>query len=365
MKVALVHDYLREYGGAERVLETLHEMFPTAPVYVAFMDSEALGKHTARFANWDIRESIAAKIPGIHRLYSPLRIFSSYFFESFDLSSYDVIISSTNMYMAKAVLTKPSALHICYCHTPPRSLYGYSTMTDWKKNIVTRFVGELINKRMRVIDAVTARRPDIMIANSKETKERIRRFYSRDSIVVYPPVSLPPTNESNTRTEEYYLYAGRLAYAKHPEIAVQACTQLHVPLKVVGKGSIESKLHDIAGPRVEFLGSVSDTELATLYARAKAVLYPVEDEDFGIVPVESMLYGTPVIAHNSGGPKETILHKKTGFLFDDLTVEGLVQAMKAYEGIKFQKKVIIHHALQFSKENFQKHIQQVIDSARK
>ena len=145
LKVALVHDFLREYGGAERVIEALHEIFPTAPLYTAFVDKEAMGSQWQRFANWDIRQSWAANIPAINMIYSPLRVLSHRFFESFNFDEYDAVISSTNMYMAKAVRTQAPTKHYCYCHTPPRSLYGYSTMTDWKKNPFVRVAGELIN----------------------------------------------------------------------------------------------------------------------------------------------------------------------------------------------------------------------------
>lgn len=364
LRVALVHDYLREYGGAERVLEALHDMFPKAPVYTAFVDKKSLGIHAQRFEGWDIHESSAARIPFIYKLYSPLRVFSAYFFEGFDFSDFDLVISSTNMYMAKAVITSPYTHHICYCHTPPRSLYGYSTMTDWKKNTLVRILGNGINTWMRFVDYLTAQRPDLFLANSKETQGRIQRFYHRESRVVYPPVSLPLKSVVKTKNVggEYFLYVNRLAFAKHPEIALKACVALDVPLKIVGKGAMEDELKKSAGSRVEFLGSVSDSQLASLYLGAKAVLYPVEDEDFGIVPIEAMLAGVPVIAHNSGGPKETIVDGKTGILFDDLSVEGLLQAMKQWEHYSFDSQVIQKHAQKYSTKAFQEGIRAAIDA---
>jgi glycosyltransferase involved in cell wall biosynthesis len=365
MKVALVHDYLREYGGAERVVEALHEIFPDAPLYTAFVDKDALGIHWERFKDWDIRESIAAKIPGIKKIYSPLRLFAAFFFEGFDLSEYDVVISSTNMYMAKAVITQPSTLHVCYCHTPPRSLYGYTAMTDWKKNWLTRIAGELINFFMRKVDYLTAQRPDLMIANSIEIQKRIKKFYGRDSVVVYPPVNFyVPQGKVEKKRGEYYLYVNRLALAKHPEIAVRACTKLHLPLKVVGKGSLEEELQRIAGPTIEFLGAVEDDSLHQLYQGAIALLYPVEDEDFGIVPIEAMMHGVPVIAHRSGGPKETILEKKTGVFFDTLDVSGLMDAIEESQQMKFAPDVIAKHASQFRKQVFQKKILDVVSKKK-
>lgn len=361
LRVAIVHDYLREYGGAERVVESLHGLFPNAPLYTAFVDPTSLGTHWHRFKDFKIIESIAARIPFIHSLFSPLRVFSAYFFESFDFSEFDVVITSTNMYMAKAIITTPKTFHICYCHTPPRSLYGYATQTNWKKNPFIRIVGELINYQMRRVDFLTAQRPDIMVANSKETQARILKFYKRDSVVMYPPVALKAVAAS-TKTRTYYLYVNRLAYAKNPELVVRMATTHSLPLKIVGTGAMESTLKQIAGPTVEFLGAVQDEALAALYADAIAVLYPVKDEDFGIVPVESMLSGTPVIAHNSGGPKETVLPNTTGILFDDLSENGLWEAVERCKSISWDSEKIKKHAAQFSDDKFKKNMLKLIET---
>jgi len=361
LRVAIVHDYLREYGGAERVVESLHSLFPDAPLYTAFVDPDAMGAQWNRFKDWKIFESIGARVPFIRTLFSPMRLFAAYFFESFDFSDFDVVITSTNMYMAKAIITTPKTLHICYCHTPPRSLYGYATQTNWKKNPVVRVVGELINYHLRRIDLLTAMRPDILVANSKETQARITKFYKRDSVVIYPPVALKTLSPS-TKNRSYYLYVNRLAFAKNPELVVRMATAKHVPLKIVGSGAMESTLREIAGPTVEFLGSVQDHVLAKLYAEAIAVLYPVKDEDFGIVPVESMLSGTPVIAHNSGGPKETIINNQTGILFDDLSENGLWDAIEKSKSTDWDYEQIRTHAEQFSEEKFKKNMIKLIET---
>jgi|SRR5579859_586708 len=359
LKVALVHDYLRDYGGAERVLEALHETFPDAPVYVAFVDRRALGMQWQNFADWDIRESWLTEIPFYKKFFSPLRIFAPNYFAEFDFSNYDVVISSTNAYFAKAVRVPKTALHVCYCHTPSRSLYGYTTMTDWKKNGLTNLFGTLINHYLRVVDVKIAQHVQYFVANSHETADRIKKFYRRDSIIIYPPVevpSVPPTDQKG----EYFLYVNRLAFSKHPELAVQACTELKLPLKVVGTGKMLARLRGIAGPTIEFLGSVDDAELHELYAGAKALLYPVEDEDFGIVPIEAMGHGVPVIAHRSGGPKETIIENKTGIFFDDLTRAGLIAAIHKFEKQKFNRQKIYEHATQFNKKHFEEKIRQFI-----
>jgi len=314
MKIALVHDYLREYGGAERVLESLHAIFPDALVYVSFFDKQALGVHSARFADWDIRETKITELPFYKKLFSPYRIFAAWAFEQLDLSEYDVVISSTNAYQSKAVRVKKGARHLSYVHTPSRALYGYSTKSDWKKNPVIRVVGELINFWMRYVDFQTAQRPDILIANSRTTQQRIRKFWRRDSVVIPPPVAMVDRKiELLPRKERSYLLCvGRLVLSKHPEVAVQVSNSLGFPLKIVGTGSMLESLQQQAGPQVEFLGASDDAELARLYQGARLVLFSAEDEDFGIVPIEAQSAGTPVIAHYSGEPRYTVVPGKTG-----------------------------------------------------
>lgn len=306
----------------------LHELYPEAPVFTAFVDFAALGSHADRFANWDLRTTWLSRVPLITKLYSPLRLLAPWAFRSLDLSIFDVVISSSNAYHAKSVRV-PNGKHICYCHTPPRSLWGYTTQTNWQKRWWTRVPGELINHFLRVVDVVAAQEVDVFLANSTETQRRITKFYRRDSQVVYPPVGLErqvevenekgkgekqqqtATPHSSHPTPQssppYFLYVNRLAWAKHPELAVQACSKLQIPLKVVGTGALLPALQAKAGPSIEFLGTVPDEQLVELYRGAEALLYPVEDEDFGIVPVEAMQQGCPVIAHYSGGPRETVV----------------------------------------------------------
>lgn len=359
-KVALIHDYLREYGGAERVLEALKELFPDAPVYTAFMDQDALGRHWSHFQNWDIRTTWLAKVPLIKKLYSPLRVLAARAFHDLDLSDFDLVISSSNAYMAKAAHT-PHGIHVCYCHTPPRALYGYTTMSDWRKNPLIRVAGTLINHYMRVVDVQVAQAVDYFIANSEETRRRIQKFYRRDSVVINPPV-IVPDQPPVAKAGDYYMYVNRLALAKHPELAVQAANQLGLPLKVVGSGNMEQQLKAMAGPTIEFLGAVTDDVLSEIYRGAKALLYPVEDEDFGIVPVEAMAYGVPVVAHHSGGPMETIVANKTGVFFDQLTVSGLIDGIQRLEKIHWDRRAIYRHAQQYSQDKFIERIEKYVGS---
>src|SRR3989338_5336351 len=191
MKVALTHDYLMEYGGAERVLETLHEIFPEAPVYTAYFNPEAMGANGERFKKWDIRTSWMQKVPFANKLLSPFRIFAPMMFESFNLSDYDLVISSSSaVYFAKSVITKPETLHISYIHTPPRFLYGYTTSFNYKKNPIIKACAELANHFLRIYDFEVSQRPDILLGNSKNVVDRIKKFYRRDATVLYPPVDL-------------------------------------------------------------------------------------------------------------------------------------------------------------------------------
>lgn len=371
-KVALVHDYLREYGGAERVVEALHEIFPNSPLYVSFVDSSVTGIHWEKFSNWDIRESWLTKIPFYKKLFSPLRIFAPNYFSKFDMSEYDLVISSTNAYFSKAVKV-PNGMHISYCHTPARSLYGYTTMTDWKKNVFTNFFGTMINHYLRIKDVEIARNNvDYFIANSKETAKRIKKFYKLDSMVIYPPIEIEVGRKFGKKARtggsqkpggsqnNYYLFVGRLAMSKHVDLAVQTANKLGFDLKVVGSGNGLEYLKEIAGPTVEFLGAVDDAQLHELYENASALLYPAEDEDFGMVPIEAMGHGIPVVAHQSGGPLETIKEAENGFFFDEFSVESMGEAIKKLEKTNFDKNKIYQYSLQFSKDRFKKEISDFI-----
>lgn len=373
LKIALAHDYLREFGGAERVLEALHQLFPQAPVYVAFTDPRALGADWSRFAGWDLRTTRIERLPFYRQLFSPYRIFAAKAFADLDLSAYDLVISSSNAYFAKAVRV-PRGKQLCYCHTPPRVLYGYSAKSNWRQNPLTRLAGNLLNHFVRLDDWRTAQQVDQFIANSTETQRRIKKFYKRESVVIFPPVAMvdqanqyfaqltqaQKADFSKQKKQGYYLYVNRLALAKHPELAVQAAKDLDLPLKVVGSGGMLHDLQQGAGPRTEFLGAVSDRQLAELYRGAKALLYPVEDEDFGMVPIEAMAWGTPVIAHYSGGPKETVVAGKTGIFFQELTVTALKSAIQQLPKQNFSWQTIQQSSGAYAPAQFQQKLLRLI-----
>jgi glycosyltransferase involved in cell wall biosynthesis len=361
MKIAVVHDYLREYGGAERVLEVIHEIWPDAPLYTSFVDWKGLGDHARRFSSWDIRTSWVQHNPVVKQFHSPLRFLAPRIWESFDLSGYDIVISSSGWFMCRGVKTG-KALHICYIHHPPRNLYGYATGSTLQQYWPVRVYASGINFFLRHYDYETAQRVNYFIANSYETARRVRKFYRRESRVIYPPIEIGKHKTKSENSATYYLSVGRLAYAKRVDVAIQACNNLKLPLKIVGMGKEMEDLKTLAGPTVEFLGSVSDEELDTLYAGAKALIFCALDEDFGMVPVEAMGHGVPVIALSQGGVKETVIHNTTGMLFDIPEVESLVQVLQAFERQKRDwSDACVIQAKKFSKERFMKDLKDFVE----
>lgn len=364
MKVALVHDYIKEYGGAERVLETLHEIWPKAPVFTTVYLPKFLGPHKERFSKWDIRTSFLQLIPFKGKLISPFRIIAPRIFKSWNFSRYDVVIVSATGAYTPNLINKGKAVQISYCHTPPRYLYGYPTARNWKNNVIVRIFGEIANHFLRMTDFEAAQNVDYFIANSKEVAARIEKFYRRDSTVIYPPVEIPVTGQSSAiKYRGYYVTGGRLARPKRIDLAVKVCTKLKLPLKVFGKefAGYGEELRKMAGPTVEFLGEISDEEKFRLMAGAKAFIFPAEFEDFGITPVEAMAVGTPVIALRSGGVKESIIEGKTGVFFDEPTVESLASAVSKLERSKIKSEDCIAQAKKFSKERFIREIKNFVE----
>jgi len=369
LRVALVHDYLGEFGGAERVVEILAEMFPEAPIYTAFFRK---GEAYERFKHRDIKVSWAHYIPFFStKLHSPLRFLAPLIWESFNFKGYDLVISSVSWYITKGILTGPETVHISYIHTPPRYLYGYETSINWQKYWPLRVYARVVNHYLREYDFAAAQRPDILIANSENTKRRIKKFYRRDAKVVYPPVELPSNHSDNfNHSRNYFLVVSRVVGGKGLELAVKACTELGLPLKVVGEpagwSSEYKKIKESAGPTVEFLGFVSDEELVELYTGAKAFLAIARDEDFGMTVVEAQLCGAPVIAYRGGGYLETIIEGKTGIFFDDYSAKGLKTAITDFLAkpdlvSRDNFQTIVKNGKRFSKQRFVQEMKKVID----
>jgi len=331
MKVALVHDHFLEFGGAERVVVSLKNIYPDADVYTSYYDPRRLGKHAKLLEKWNIRTSWADRVWGMKRLHSPLRFVYPWIWESFDFSDYDLVISSSATSMSRGIITRPDTLHISYVHHPPRYLYGYETAREWRKHWPIRVYAHLINFGLRSWDYDAAQRPDYLIANSHETALRIKKFYDRESTVIYPPVTIPKDEPGTQAKTDYYITTSRLARAKHIDILIRACNQLELPLRIIGSGRDLERLRVLAGPTIEFLTDLDDPARDKQLAGAKGFLFASRDEDFGIAPVEAMGYGVPVIAYGSGGLLETVKPGKNGLLYDELTVESLARAIAKYE----------------------------------
>jgi len=348
MKVALVHDFLKEYGGAERVLEAMHEIWPASPIFTSFYLPE---KMPDSFKSWDIRVSKMQKIPIISKISKVFTFFYPWIFESMDLSGYDVVISSSASF-AKGVITKPNQLHISYCHTVPRFLYGYPSETSRRKLWFLKPFLAVLDSKLRVWDFWAAQRVEEFVVNSQEVKKRVAKFYRRPSTIIYPPVDLKKFKVgSYLKNADYFLVVSRLSAYKNIDLAILACQKINEKLKIVGIGREEKRLRRIAYGKVEFLGWLDDEQLADCYRESKAVIFPGED-DFGIVPVEAAACGKPVVALALGGALETIIQHRTGEFFTKPSVESLIGVLEHFDPGKYKPENCRKQAEKFSKERF-------------
>ncbi|MBD3245177.1 MAG: glycosyltransferase [Candidatus Moranbacteria bacterium] len=369
MRIALVHDYLIQYGGAERVLESFMEIFPKAPVYTLIYDEKTLGK---TFKNKLIRTSFLQKIPFAKSEHHFFPILMPTAIEQFDLSYYDVVLSDSSSY-AKGVVTSPGTLHICYCHTPMR--YAWDDCHKYTREYnypwgVKKLVPIGMNY-IRIWDRMAAQRVDHFIANSNLVQRRIKKYYKANSKVIYPPLflenfKLQPQDltfkENKKRQKDYYLMVGRLVPYKKFDLAIKAFNKLGLPLKIAGGGPEMKKLKKIAKKNIEFLGSLksSGNLLPKIYQGCRALIYP-QEEDFGLVPLEAMACGKPVIAYKKGGALETVQEGQTGIFFNSQTVKDLISAVKRFEKMNFDPEKIVHYSKGFSKTRFKKEIEKFIE----
>lgn len=349
LKVAIVHDWLVSYAGADRVVDCMHHVFPDAPIYTLVYDKD---KMPTWFRDYDIRTTWIQKLPFATKLYKKLLPLMPGAFEALDLSEYDLVLSSSSS-CSKGVITRPDAVHICYCHTPIRYVWDFYYTYRANANPLVRAVMPGQMHKLRQWDKCAADRVDYFIANSRYIAQRIKKYYRRDSDVIYPCVHI---NQSPfVEKEDFYLVVGRFTWYKRIDLAVAACTKLGRRLVVIGSGDEESRLRAIAGPTVEFKGGgLSDEEVRDYYLRAKAFLFPGE-EDFGITPVEAQSAGTPVLAYGRGGACETVEDGRTGLLFHAQTVDSLAECIEKFEaeGVACTKEEIRAHSLRFSEERFE------------
>ncbi|MEK7084330.1 MAG: glycosyltransferase [Patescibacteria group bacterium] len=355
MRIALVHDYLSQDGGAERVLARFHEIWPDAPIFVLFHDTEKI----SGFENADIRESFIAKLPFGRTRYQWYLPWMPLATERHNLHEFDVVLSSTSAF-AKGVLTRPDTLHISYCHTPTRYLWTdtHEYIADLKYNrIVKSFLPRLIH-RLRIWDKMSVDRVDYFIANSDTVRQRILKYYRRESGIIYPPVDTDRFFISKN-IGDYFVAGGRLVPYKRFDLLVQAFNRLKLPLKIYGDGPEVASLKSRARPNIEFLGRISDTEKAALLSGARAFIHP-QVEDLGITPIEAMASGRPVIAYGAGGVTETVIPGETGIFFHEQSWESLLDAVLHFNPMNWDSGKIRDHAMRFSAERFKESIERTV-----
>lgn len=363
MKIAFVHDFLKEFGGAERVLRVLSDLYPKAPIYTAFKVS---GSSCAKeFLDRKIIESPLSILIKYFNLYSPLRFLVPAIWYLLDLSEYDLVITSCSSYFARGFRVSPKTKVVAYCHTPPRFLYGYETSIDLQRFWIVRVYAVVVNHFLRIFDLWSAQRVDVWVANSENTRKRILKFYRKEAVVIYPPVEVEKLIErsKNVKKQDYFLIVSRLVGAKGLVEAAEAAKHNGFKLKIVGEAvgfsQVEKQLKAIGG--VELLGRVNDEKLWNLFAKAKGFIALARDEDFGITVVEAMASGTPVIAFNGGGFKESVIDGVTGILVDGTDKETLEKAMKKFESVKWSRSELIKQSRKFSRDNFEKKMRRIID----
>jgi glycosyltransferase involved in cell wall biosynthesis len=361
MKVALVYDRVNKWGGAERLLLALHEIWPQAPLYTSVYNPK-----TAPWAKVfpEIKTSFLQHFPLAktnHELYPLLMPLA---FESFDFEGFDVVISVTSE-AAKGIITRPETLHLCYCLTPTR--YLWSGHKDYFDHPLKRLLSRPLVSYLRAWDRLAAQRPDGYLAISETVRERIRKYYGRESLVIYPPVDtnkFHPTgpesqNNVNFGGSSYFLVVSRLVKYKRVDLVVEAFNRLGLSLKVIGAGKELKKLQKKARANIEFLGNLTDELLLDYYRNCQAVIFP-QEEDFGLVPLEAQACGRPVIAYHKGGSGETVIEGQTGMFLQTQTVAELIEQISLFKTKKFSLESCQKQAMKFSLENFKREFNNLV-----
>ncbi|MBI2356403.1 MAG: glycosyltransferase [Candidatus Doudnabacteria bacterium] len=356
MKIALVHEFLNQLGGAERVLQNLLEIWPDATLHLLIYDKQ---KTLGIFEAYKKRLSFLDRLPFAHSHHRWLLPLMPWAVEQFKFEEFDAVISDSSSF-AKGVETG-GRLHICYCHTPTRFLWtepqDYLASQPYPGFV--KAIAGFILPFIRRWDYKAASHPHFFIANSVNVQNRIRKYYNRDSVVIQPPVDTELFHPHGEK-ENYFFVASRLEPYKKIELVVRAFNDLGLPLKVAGSGTTSVRLRAIARSNIEFLGRVSDEELRQRYSEALAFIFPAE-EDAGIMPLEAQACGTPVIAYRAGGALETVREGVTGEFFDRQTPEALKTVLKDFDPKKYNPQVIRQHALQFDKKIFQQKIKSFVE----
>lgn len=356
MKVAIVHDYLSQFGGAERVVSEMARIFRDAPIYTSIFHPDMTWpeiNHYRVFTTW------LQNVPGSKRYFKLLLPLYPIVFEQMHFKNYDVVISSSSSF-AKGVNVCPEAIHICYCYTPTRFLWSFDDylnrqgVGNWSRNFLRPMIDSLQHW-----DLCAARKPDYFLAISTVVKHRIARIYGRDAQVIHPPVNVHRFKVAH-KSENFYLIVSRLLSYKRIDIAVEAFNRLGLPLVIVGDGPDRAYLERLAKSNVTFTGYVNDTKVLDYFYRCRAFIFPGE-EDFGIAPLEANACGKPVIAYRAGGTLDTLIEGESGLFFDEQNAESLVQAVQSSQKIEWDPEEIRLHAESFCPENFQQKMINFVD----
>lgn len=344
-KVAVVYDWVNQWGGAERVVSLLGKIYPGADLYTAVFDPERGRWAKKNFSR--VYPSFLNKFPGIkgkYYLYSSLLPTA---FESFNFDQYGLVISVTS-FPGKFIVTRPKTFHLCYCLTPPRFLWERESFPSGLKKIFPFFF------KLRIKDALAGERPDCFFTTCQNVAHRIQKVYRRSAQVIYPGVNLKKFILPKSKVfGDYFLIVSRLVEYKRVDLAIEVFNELGWPLKIIGVGRTEKKLKKIAKRNIEFLGKISDSQLADYYQRCRAVICP-QEEDFGLVPIEAQACGKPVIAFSKGGHKETIVSGKTGEFFSFQTKNSLLELLSKFKLEKYDSRECRKNAKKFSQERFLK-----------
>jgi glycosyltransferase involved in cell wall biosynthesis len=358
-RVAIVHDWLTIPGGSEQVVLELLEMFPQAELFTSVYDP---APWPAQITDRTVHSSFLSRIPGAARHYPKLLPLMNRAFRSFDLSGFDLVLSSSHA-CAKNVRTPAHSLHVCYCHTPMRYAWEEGFLEGEEVSRAMRLALPPLLAQLRRADLAGAAGPDVFVANSRHVAERIQRYYGRSAEIVHPPVDVDHFLRVERRpTHDGYLIFGRVVPYKRVDLAVAACARLGRPLKVAGGGRALDAVQAAAAAGTEFLGKVSEHDRDHLLGGARALLFPGE-EDFGIVPVEAQAAGVPVIAYGVGGAAESVLDGRTGVLFAEQSVAGLVAAIERFEALELDGALVRENAMRFGRDRFRTEMAEVIERA--
>lgn len=370
MKLAIVHDYLNQMGGAERVLLVLHEIFPSAPIYTSIYAPQLVDP---AFQEMDIRTSFMQRLPLVHTHHQAFLPIFPFAFESLDLREYDVVLSMSSGW-AKNVLTRPETCHICYCLTPMRFAWNFreyvngERISGWQMGVLSPILSGL-----RLWDVAGANRVDAFAAISLGVKRRIEKYYRRPATVIYPPVQTatyacePRAQDAaagvwaETGDGDFFLIAGRLIPYKRIDLAIRACNRLKARLVVIGSGRDRARLQAMAGPTIEFLGAVDDQTKREYLRRCRAFIFPGE-EDFGIAPVEAMAAGRPVVAYGAGGALDTIVDGVTGVFFRQPEETALAAALQRANTTDWDRETIARHASRFDVHTFKTQLRRFVEA---